>query len=88
MVEIIRQHHERLDGSGYPFGLKGEDILLEAKILAIADSYDAMTSNRSYRERFTKEKAAGILLESAGTLYDADLVKLFVDRLEVEGEDF
>ncbi len=83
VVEIIRQHHERLDGSGYPFGLKGEDILPEAKILAIADSYDAMTSNRSYRKRFTKEKAAGILLESAGTLYDADLVRLFVDRLEV-----
>ncbi len=70
----IEHHHERLDGTGYPCGLKGEDIPLGARIIAVADTFDALTSDRCYRPRFDPEQALGILREVAGTQLDADIV--------------
>lgn len=77
VADIIRQHHERIDGSGYPDGLKGDQILIEAKIIAVVDSFDAMTSKRSYRNAFTREKALEELKSLAGIKYDAKLVEIF-----------
>lgn len=76
---IINQHHERLDGSGYPHGLKGDQIVEEAKILAICDSYDAMTTDRIYKKGMTKEAAFAELESMAGKYYDEALVKLFIE---------
>ncbi|MEW6046592.1 MAG: HD-GYP domain-containing protein [Bacillota bacterium] len=81
---IIEQHHERLDGSGYPYGLKGDAILVEAQIVAVADSYDAMTSDRVYRRAKTAEEAAGELKEKAGVLYRDDVVQAFLQCLADE----
>lgn len=74
VAEITLQHHERLDGSGYPRGLFGESILLEARILSVADVFDAMTSNRSYRAGFPADFVLGELQAMAGRLLDADAV--------------
>jgi len=78
----IRHHHERIDGKGYPDGLKGDDIPLGARIIAVADTYDALTSDRCYRPRFTKDKALTIVEEVAGTQLDADVAKLLLDNHE------
>jgi HD-GYP domain-containing protein (c-di-GMP phosphodiesterase class II) len=75
MAEIAFQHHERLDGSGYPRGLTGENILLEARILAVADVFDAMTSNRPYRPGLPADLVLGELHTMAGRLLDADVVE-------------
>ena len=79
--EIIKQHHERIDGSGYPKGLKGDDILIEAKIIAVADSYDAMTSERSYKDVMTPKAAIEELISLKGKHYDPDVVDAFVEVL-------
>lgn len=60
---IIEQHHERDDGTGYPNGLKGDDILIESKILRTADIYDALTSNRSYRKKYSRRKVIEIMIK-------------------------
>ncbi|MBM7560873.1 HD-GYP domain-containing protein [Fusibacter tunisiensis] len=73
---IITQHHERLDGSGYPKGLRGSEILEEAKILAVCDVYDAMTSNRVYSQAKTPDEAIKELESLAGTLYDEKLIQV------------
>src|SRR2546430_5970732 len=66
-AEIVIAHHERIDGSGYPRGLRGEQIPLEARILAVADTYDVLISNRPYRQAFDNERAVRILREESGT---------------------
>jgi HD-GYP domain-containing protein (c-di-GMP phosphodiesterase class II) len=66
-AEIVIAHHERIDGSGYPRGLRGEAIPLEARILAVADTYDVLISNRPYRQAFDNERAVRILREESGT---------------------
>lgn len=71
IAEIIRQHHERIDGSGYPKGLKGDQILLEARIIAVADVLEAMASHRPYRSSLGLEKAAEEIKQGAGIRYDA-----------------
>jgi putative two-component system response regulator len=71
-------HHERWDGTGYPNGLKGEDIPLYARMLTIADVYDALTSNRAYKEAFSHQKALEIITEGRGSLFDPRLVDLFI----------
>ncbi|WP_026694604.1 HD-GYP domain-containing protein [Peribacillus kribbensis] len=71
------QHHERLDGSGYPRGLKGEDIHHFGKIIAVADVFDAVTSNRSYRSAMLPHEGLEILYAGAGTQFDRDIVKAF-----------
>ncbi|MBS3995591.1 MAG: PAS domain S-box protein [Alkaliphilus sp.] len=79
--ETICTHHERWDGKGYPNGLKGEEIPLEARIVAIADAYDAMTSQRPYREPLSREEAAEELKRNAGTQFDPAIVKVFLEKV-------
>ncbi len=82
LLDGIRYHHERYDGTGYPDGLSGEDIPLLARILAIADSYDAMTSNRVYRKRLSDERVRNELLACSGTQFDPNLAKIFVGLID------
>ncbi len=82
--KIIRQHHERLDGTGYPDGLMEDEIVLEAKIIAIADTYDAMTTDRPYRKALTKEHAIKELKKYSGLHYDYALVKAFIKAIKNE----
>ena len=79
IAQIILQHHERLDGSGYPRGLKGEAILLEAKILAVADVVEAMVSHRPYRQALGLEAALAQVEQNKGRLYDPAAVDACVD---------
>jgi HD-GYP domain-containing protein (c-di-GMP phosphodiesterase class II) len=76
--EIINQHHERMDGSGYPRGLKGEDILLEARILAVADVVEAMTSQRFHRPSLGIDKAIEEIGKNRSILYDPKVVDAFL----------
>lgn len=75
----VRSHHERIDGRGYPDGLVGEDIPLFGRIMAIADAYDAMTSDRPYRKGMPIEKALAILESGRGTQWDAAFVDVFIE---------
>jgi diguanylate cyclase (GGDEF)-like protein len=76
-LPIILNHHEHFDGSGYPAGLKGKDIPLEARLLSVADAYDAMTSLRPYHNQRTSQEAIDELRRCAGTTFDPQLVELF-----------
>lgn len=76
-VDVVVYHHEKYDGTGYS-KLPGEDIPLSARIFAIADVFDALTSKRPYKEPFSYEKAVGILKESAGKHFDRRLVEVFI----------
>lgn len=78
LIPIVKYHHERIDGKGYPTGLSNGDIPLAAKIVAIADTYHALTSDRPYRKGMSIEKAVSILEEGAGSQWDADLVRTFI----------
>jgi len=73
----VRHHHERFDGTGHPDGLKGEDIPIEARIMAVADAFDAMTSSRPYREQLPEEQALSELRKAAGTQFDPRVVAAF-----------
>jgi len=88
MAEFVLAHHERWDGKGYPKGLRGEEIPLESRIIGLADAYDAMISERSYRKALTKEEAIQELRDNAGTQFNADCVAIFIDQvLKEETED-
>lgn len=76
--EIIAQHHERIDGSGYPLGLTGNDILLESKIIAVSDTYDSMTTDRPYRKGLSKETAIEEIKKYSGIHYDPKVVDAFL----------
>mgnify|MGYP001060655256 CR=1 FL=1 len=76
-IEVIRSHHERWDGKGYPDQLKGEDIPFLARVAAVADAFDAMTSNRSYRNALSVDEAYKRILEGKNTQFDPELVDLF-----------
>ena len=76
-LRIAGTHHERWDGKGYPIGLKGNNIPLEGRLMAIADVYDALISERSYKKAFTHEEACKIIEESSGTQFDPALVDVF-----------
>jgi HD-GYP domain-containing protein (c-di-GMP phosphodiesterase class II) len=80
----VRTHHERYDGGGYPDGLIGEGIPLFGRIIAVADAFDAMTSDRPYRKGMSFEKALLILRQGMGTQWDPILVQLFFDNVDVE----
>jgi len=82
---LIRHHHERWDGKGYPDGLAGEEIPLLSRILCVADAFDAMTSTRSYRKRMTLETAIDQLKKNKGTQFDPDIVDVFLDCLDKYG---
>ena len=75
-------HHERWDGKGYPRGLKGTDIPLQGRIMAIADVYDALVSERPYKKPFTPEEACKIMMEGAGAIFDPVLIELFYEVRE------
>lgn len=79
---IVEQHHERFDGKGYPKGLAGDDISIEAAIIAVADSYDAMTTDRVYQERRSTDYAFEELLRCRGTMYHPDVVDKFLELKE------
>ncbi len=81
LANYILNHHERWGGRGYPNGLKGEDIPLEARIIAVADSYDAMTSQRSYRPALSQEEAIAELKRCSGTQFDPEIVIVFLDKV-------
>jgi diguanylate cyclase (GGDEF)-like protein/putative nucleotidyltransferase with HDIG domain len=85
LLPHIVHHHERFDGTGYPDGIKGEDISIEARILAIADSYDAMTSLRPYRPALKTQDAIAEIRQCAGTQFDPNLVKVFCEVLGQNG---
>jgi len=79
-IRIAESHHERWDGSGYPFGLAGDDIPLEARIFALVDVYDALTSERPYKSAFSREESLAIILSERGSHFDPDLVDIFVQN--------
>jgi diguanylate cyclase (GGDEF)-like protein/putative nucleotidyltransferase with HDIG domain len=81
-LPAIQYHHERYDGHGYPTGLKGDNIPLDARILCVADSYDAMTSQRPYRRTITEEEALAELINCAGTQFDPNIVRIFVTLMK------
>ena len=80
--DIATYHHERWDGTGYPRGLKGSEIPLSARIMAIADVYDALTSERCYKKAFSVEEAIRIIKEESGTHFDPKLVEVFLNHKE------
>jgi PAS domain S-box-containing protein len=88
IAEMILQHHERLDGSGYPRGLKADEILIESRILAVADVVEAMSSHRPYRSARGIDAALDEVLSKSGTLYDAKAVEACVSLFRREGFQF
>lgn len=84
IAEIVLQHHERLDGSGYPNGLKKDEILLEAKIISVADSAEAMSSDRPYRPKFKIEDVVNELKRNIDILYDREIVNAYIEVLKDE----
>jgi len=84
IADLILKHHENWDGSGYPLGIKGEDIPVECRILAIADAFDAMTNDRPYRKALTEEEAIIELQINAGKQFDPFLVDIFIFSLKQE----
>ena len=79
---FIRHHHERWDGKGYPDGLQGQEIQLGARILAVADVYDALYSDRPYRDGWSQEKVVNYLQEESGTAFDPVVVQALLKTLE------
>jgi putative nucleotidyltransferase with HDIG domain len=78
-MAVVRYHHERWDGSGYPLGIRGEEIPLNARIFAVADVFDALTSSRSYRKKSTPQEAIQYLRENAGILFDPEVVEALAE---------
>ncbi len=78
-ARIAQTHHERWDGRGYPLGLKGEDIPLEGRIVAVADVFDALSSRRAYKEAFPRQKCFDILVEGRGTQFDPAVIDAFFE---------
>ncbi len=88
LAQFARDHHERWDGKGYPNGLHDEDIPIESRIIAVADAYDAMTSDRPYRDAMSKELAVAELRRCAGTQFDPAVVDIFVNQVLPAESDF
>jgi response regulator RpfG family c-di-GMP phosphodiesterase len=82
LIPGVHLHHERFDGHGYPLGLRGEDIPLVARIIAVADTYDAMTSDRSYRRALPHDVAMAEIERCAGTQFEPDIARTFLDSIE------
>jgi len=81
LADCIMAHHERWDGAGYPKGLKGEAIPLVARIIALADSYDAMTSERPYRKALSEEVVLAEIRNNAGTQFDPEITRIFIEKV-------
>ncbi len=82
VLPVVKHHHEKWDGTGYPDGLKGYDIPLTARILSVGDVYDALTSNRSYRSAWTHERALDVIIQDAGTHFDPEIVHAFLQIID------
>jgi len=80
-VDLVRHHHERFDGTGYPDGLRGEEIPLAARVFSVADSFDAMTSDRPYRGAMGIERALAEIEGGAGSQFDPEVVRIFVQMM-------
>jgi len=88
IADIVRHHHERIDGKGYPDGLKGEKISLASRIVAIADTFDAMTSKRAYREKVRIDEAIAELKRHRGTQFDAGILDVIIEKNILKKFDF
>ncbi|MDJ0330104.1 HD-GYP domain-containing protein [Planococcus sp. S3-L1] len=86
IAAIVEQHHERVNGKGYPFGLMAEEILLEAKIIGVCDTFDAMTEDRAYRSAFSAEHAMTEIKNLIGIQYDGEVVNAFEQVIKEEGK--
>lgn len=86
-VQLVRHHHERFDGDGYPDGLRGEEIPLPARIFSVADAFDAMTSDRPYRGAMGIERALAEIEGGSGTQFDPDVVRVFVQMVREDPPD-
>jgi HD-GYP domain-containing protein (c-di-GMP phosphodiesterase class II) len=86
IADTIRLHHEQVDGSGYPFGLSGDEIPLVARIVTVVDAYDAMTSGRNYQPAISRDAAIGELRSKSGRQFDGSCVEAFVSALDRAGE--
>ena len=87
---VVEQHHERIDGSGYPYGLSGDDVLIEASIVAVTDTYDAMTTDRVYRRALSREAALDEIARLAGKQIPVEVVRAFessVPAVEAASQD-
>jgi len=82
LVPAVYHHHEQFDGEGYPHGAKGAEIPLHARIIAIADTFDAMTSSRSYRSALSFRTALSELERGKGTQFDPDIADIFIEILQ------
>jgi HD-GYP domain-containing protein (c-di-GMP phosphodiesterase class II) len=87
LVPVVRHHHERFDGQGYPDGLAGEEIPVEARILAVVDAFDAMTHERAYRSALSSDQAIAELKRGAGTQFDPTVVEAFLATLSRRTDD-
>ena len=85
LTSMVLQHHERLDGSGYPHGLSGSDILIDAQIIAVADITGAMLTDRPYRKALSRDTVIALLLESRGSKLNSDAVDIMIRFLETQG---
>jgi HD-GYP domain-containing protein (c-di-GMP phosphodiesterase class II) len=83
----VHCHHERWDGSGYPLGMKGKDIPLMARIISVADVYDAMTSDRAYRRALPHDATVSEIKRCAGSQFDPSVASEFVDAIEKQREE-
>ncbi|KUO57946.1 MAG: hypothetical protein APF84_16280 [Gracilibacter sp. BRH_c7a] len=81
LANSILEHHERWDGKGYPKRLKGEEISIQARIIAVSDAYDAMTSERPYRKGLSEEEAIAEIRKNAGSQFDPDIAKIFIEKV-------
>ncbi|MGM0442369.1 MAG: HD domain-containing phosphohydrolase [Elusimicrobiota bacterium] len=86
VLPAIKYHHERWDGKGYPAGLSGKDIPVEARIMSVADAFDAMTSDRSYRDAMTRKKAIDIMKSEKGKQFQGSIVDTLIEILKKEEE--
>ena len=80
--KLALEHHEKWDGTGYPYGLKGEEISIEGRIVTIADVFDALTSKRPYKKAWSVEEALDLLKDEAGKHFDPQLVDLFIGQID------
>jgi diguanylate cyclase (GGDEF)-like protein/putative nucleotidyltransferase with HDIG domain len=87
VVPIVKHHHEKFDGTGYPSGLKGEEIPLGARILTVVDCYEALTTNRPYRTRYTRDEAIDLMRSEGGRSFDPDIVERFVSIVDKIDQD-
>ena len=85
VAQIVRQHHEKMDGSGYPWGLRGDDILIEARVITVADVVEAMATDRPYRPSLGIAETLQEIERGAGTLYDPEVVSTCLKLFEEKG---